>query len=85
MSTLLSILSTVKPTYRLSGDQNGVEAPSVPGRRRHSCESKFRNHIPSCAVNTSLRPSGDTDTSSNGVTFSGIDASNRLGEPGAVG
>jgi putative transposase len=31
------------------------------------------------------RPSGDTDTSPNGVTFSGIDASNRLGEPGAVG
>ena len=37
------------------------------------------------AVNTSLRPSGDTDTSSDGVTFSGTGASNRLGEPGAVG
>src|SRR5688572_16356163 len=74
----------MKPTYRLSGDQKGVEAPSVPGRRRHSSASRSRSHNPP-AVNTSLRPSGDTDTSLYEVTFSGTGASNRPGEPGAVG
>src|SRR5688572_13432659 len=88
VSTLLTLLSTVmKPTYRLSGDQKGVTAPSVPGRRLHSTVSKSRSHNPSCAVaaNTSLRPSGDTDRSSYGVTFSGTGVSNRLSELGAAG
>ena len=57
VSTLLNALSTVNPTYRLSRDQNGVEAPSVPGTRDHSCESNFRNHTPSRALSASLRPS----------------------------
>src|SRR6187431_2168375 len=81
------VLLTEKPTYRLSGDQKGLEAPSVPGKRRHSGASKARSHKPSCAVaaNTSLRPSGDTATSLYGVTFSGTGASSRLIEPGAAG
>src|SRR5688572_1392841 len=74
----------MKPTYRLSGDQKGVEAFSVPGRRRHSSASRSRSHNPP-AVNTSLRPSGDTDTSPDSLTSSGSGTSNRSGEPGAVG
>jgi hypothetical protein len=83
VSTLLSVLPTMKPTYRLSGDQKGVEAPSVPGRRRHSSASRSRNHNPAPTA-ASLRPSGDTDALDR-VTFSGHGASNRPGEPGAVG
>src|SRR5262245_35836991 len=87
VSIFLIWLSTVKPIYRPSGDQKGVDAPSVPGRRRHSSASKSRSHNPSCpvAANTSVRPSGETDTSSYGVTLSGNAASNRLTASGGAG
>ena len=76
----------MKATYRLSGDQKGVEAPSVPGKRRQASTSRSRNHkAPRTVENTILRPSGDTDTSSLSVTSSGTDASNRPGAAGAVG
>src|SRR5262245_64351145 len=56
--------SAKKPTDRLSGDQNGKDALSVPGSARGATASKLRSH--SCdfpfevAANTIGRPSGDT-------------------------
>src|SRR5262245_39832567 len=86
VSTFLIVSPTMRPTYRLSGDQKWVVAPSVPGRRRHSTASRSRNHNPlGCAVTPSLRPSGDTDRSFHPDTFSGSGTSSRLGEAGAVG
>src|SRR5215469_3535854 len=64
-SIFLSSSLTEKPRNLLSGDQNGDDEPSVPCRRRHCSVSRSRIHRPSCApvaLNTSLCPSGDTET-----------------------
>ena len=59
----LSSLFMKNPIERLSGDQNGRRAPSVPGRARAFAESRSRTHSIGCpsrsATNASRRPSGD--------------------------
>jgi hypothetical protein len=65
-STFFTAPSTTNPRNRLSGDQNGVVAPSVPGSRRMSTESMSRIQIAtfsvsSTSVNASVRPSGEID------------------------
>src|SRR5215831_14305099 len=61
--TFFSLLSTKNPMYRLSGDQNGSVAPSVPASACAWSESSGRTHIwlpsPIVAMAT-YRPSGDT-------------------------
>jgi len=63
-SMRFSLPSAKKPTDRLSGDQKGRSAPSVPGNRRASIESTGRVHnlvAPSETVtNAIMRPSGET-------------------------
>src|ERR1022692_4234375 len=59
------LLPTVNPMRRLSGDQKGSAAPSVPAKGRASIASRSRTHscvCPSCivAVNAKWRPSGET-------------------------
>ena len=48
---------------RLSGDQKGSRAPSVPGKIRAAIESRSRTHSeslpPSLATNARWRPSGE--------------------------
>src|SRR6266850_3011319 len=66
-STFLSLASAKKAMVRLSGDQNGKEAPSVPSRGRADRESSDRTHrssFPSGLRATKVRrhPSGDTAT-----------------------
>ena len=62
--TLLSFPSAKNPTDKLSGDQNGRSAPSVPGIACAVPVSKRRSHsmgrapVPA-AVKTIERPSGD--------------------------
>ena len=82
--TVLTLPVAMNPRYRPSGDQKGLKARSVPGRRRHSRLSKSRSHNPP-DVSASLRPSGETDIESPGLTFSGTATSNRLSAPGSVG
>jgi hypothetical protein len=84
VSTLLSVLPTMKPTCRLSGDQKRGEAPSVPADAAIQ-RIGSRTHNPPGRPRAPVRPSGDTDTYPYEVTFSGTGASNRLGEHGAVG
>src|SRR5262245_9425691 len=75
-STHLSLPSATNPILRLSGDQNGWLAPSVPpigcettasSERSHSCVFPF-----AFAANTRRRPSGeiaiDVGSSVGGVT-----------------
>src|SRR5262245_40754762 len=65
VSTVLSFCEAKKPMDRLSGDQNGNIAPSVPvracGTSVSSCFTQMRI-LPelSRAVNASVRPSGET-------------------------
>src|SRR5215204_5322792 len=65
METFLSFLSAKKPSWRLSGDQKGSAAHSVPSIGRaasdRSCLSQSRV-VPteSAAVNTSIVPFGET-------------------------
>src|SRR5262249_16355536 len=64
-SIFLSSFLIEKPRNRLSGDQNGDDEPSVPCRWRHSKVFRSRIHSPPCvpvALNTSLWPSGETET-----------------------
>src|SRR5207245_1989764 len=66
-SIFLSLESAKNPMERLSGDQKGKEAPSVPSRGRADRESSGRTHrssLPSGvrATKASRRPSGDTAT-----------------------
>src|SRR5215510_14118329 len=42
--TLRSLPPERKPISKLSGDQNGPPAPSVPGNKRGSSESRLRTH-----------------------------------------
>src|SRR5436309_11949403 len=66
-SIFLSLASEKKPRERLSGDQKGKEAPSVPSNGRAERESSGRTHRRSRpsgvrATNASRRPSGDIVT-----------------------
>src|SRR4051812_39265593 len=76
----MSWCSDENANCRASGDQNGLVAPSVPGKCRHSRALKSRIQSPPFldAAKTSLRPSGDTDKNCSEVTFSGSTAWNRL-------
>src|SRR5215472_1390507 len=60
----LSFPAEKNPTASLSGDQNGLKAPSVPGRGRAESELRSRTHncdLPSPdPANTSRRPSGES-------------------------
>src|ERR1051326_2247743 len=63
-STRRSFPCCQNPTKRLSGDQNGKTAPSVPGNRVDSRLSSDRTHSADefaleVAENTNLRPSGE--------------------------
>src|SRR5579864_7845690 len=72
--TTFSLFGTKKPIDKLSGDQNGQDACSVPTRGFASRESSARTQriiLPfNTAVNASLRPSGETEKDSN-EAFSG--------------
>src|SRR6266511_6033843 len=62
---VFSCSSAKKPIERLSGDQNGANAPSVPGMNRDSSLSRGRTEIrdtPSSPAATTARccPSGET-------------------------
>src|SRR5437016_4609872 len=75
-SIFLSFPSAEKQRERLSGDQKGQDAPSVPGSGEASSESSGRTHsrrFPSeLATNARRRPSGDTaGTSPEKVAVSG--------------
>jgi hypothetical protein len=75
-----------KPTDRLSGDQNGSIAPSVPSRAMVSCENrsvrKSRRLPLSRAAYTSKRPSGDISGPSRASRrmVAGRGTSNRRGD-----
>ena len=74
-SILRSLPAAKYPMNRLSGDQNGSEAPSVPASCLGSRSSIARTHNcifgPVAAVNASQRPSGDTARWLNAVSFGG--------------
>src|SRR5262249_51996638 len=65
-STRLSLPSAKKAISRLSADQNGLIAPSVPGNSRGSGEPSERTQSRRgetpvfVATNATCRPSGDT-------------------------
>ncbi|MDQ3347406.1 MAG: hypothetical protein M3545_05510 [Acidobacteriota bacterium] len=63
MSMRFSLLSAKKPMDRLSGDQNGDAARSVPGSGRADEESSDRSHNcawpPDLAAKTIFSPSGE--------------------------
>src|SRR5262245_15183212 len=63
ISIRLSLPSAKNPSDRLSGDQKGKVAPSVPGSGRAERESRGRSHnrdwLPSVATNAIVRPSGE--------------------------
>src|SRR5258708_40338633 len=71
---VFSLDGVTKPIDRLSGDQNGWAAFSVPARDFASSESSARTQsitLPfQTAVNASLRPSGETAKESKDA-FSG--------------
>jgi hypothetical protein len=74
-SILLRLPAAKQPMRRLSGDQNGTVAPSVPVSGWATLESSFRTQsctLPegSVAVKARRRPSGETATVPN-VVFSG--------------
>src|SRR5258705_10091863 len=63
--TFFSVPLAKNPRYRLSGDQNGPSAPSVPGNSRAVSKSSARtqSRVSSPgrdARNAKKRPSGDT-------------------------
>src|SRR5215472_16030547 len=64
-SMVLSLSFAKKPSERLSGDQNGLDAPSVPGNGRAA--GKFRERaqsmvfpLASVAEEAKMRPSGES-------------------------
>ena len=64
ISTRFSLPAEKNPIERLSGDQNGKSAPSVPASRRPSNEFKGRSHnagawLAVATRKTMLRPSGE--------------------------
>src|SRR2546427_368688 len=74
-SILLRLPAAKNPMKRLSGDQNGKDAPSVPASGWGVLESSFRTQswvLPeeSAAVKPRRRPSGETAMAPN-VVFSG--------------
>src|SRR5262245_37173755 len=96
MSIRFSLLSAKNPIERLSGDQNGCWAPSVPVNARTVPESSARTHMRdralSVATNASVRPSGeiaiDVGTVDGGVVTSsrtwGADVVRRVAQPIAI-
>ena len=86
-STRCSFSHGEEPNERLSGDQNGNCAPSVPTSDRVATESIDRSHSrvrPSNgATNTSVRPSGEIPNES-GAGVAGVATSNRLSGAGAI-
>src|SRR5262245_22212625 len=81
MSIRLSLLSAKKPIERLSGDQNGYDAPSVPGRGRIVTASSGRDQscvLPSGeeARNSSCRLSGEI-ANETGSDVDGVGISTR--------
>ena len=71
-SMVLSWPSAKKPTNRLSGDQKGSDAPSVPESgcaESASCSRTHNNDRPSgsVAVKAKRRPSGETTGPSDGA------------------
>ena len=72
MSTRFRLPLAKKPTLRESGDQKGCVAPSVPASGTASSDWIERIHSNagapgSLATNTSVPPSGDTDTVIEGI------------------
>src|SRR6476620_11442626 len=64
-SMVFNLLSAKNPSARLSGDQNGSPAPSVPGSGWAASESRERTQsmafpIASTAGNARARPSGES-------------------------
>src|SRR6185295_16948670 len=87
-SIFLSSVPTENPRNRLSGDQKGDDEPSVPDSCRHWSVSRSRIHNPDLspvALNTSLWPSGETETYWLNCTPSGRVTSKRVARAGADG
>src|SRR5262245_36609365 len=64
LAIFFSFPSAKKPTHRLSGDQNGYSAPSVPDSECAATESNDCSHSVdrapgAAATNTMVRPLGD--------------------------
>src|SRR5262245_52871329 len=80
-SIRFNLLSAKNPIDRLSGDQNGNWAPSVPGSGRAAPESSGRNHIRDCrsvlATKATARPFGEIATDV-GVIEGGVSMSRRI-------
>src|SRR5262245_28821332 len=79
MSIRLTARSAKNPIDRLSGDQKGAVAPSVPGNGRADDESMDRTHncawVAPFATNTIFNPSGDI--ASDGSRLGGVLISSR--------
>lgn len=64
MSTRFSLASAKNPMERLSGDQKGSDAPSVPGRTFAASASSAHSHSDGrpadVATKTIFCPSGET-------------------------
>ena len=85
-----SLKGVKKPIDRLSGDQNGNAAISVPARSFASSESRSRTHSIirplTSAQNAILRPSGEMTKESNAALSGGRSESRRtLGICGCAG
>ena len=87
-SSRLSLSSAKKPTDRLSGDQKGNPAPSVPASARADPDSRERSHKrewPSAvATKAIVRPSGEM-ASDSGAVVGGVLMSARISESAGVG
>ena len=76
-STFFSFPVTKKPIKRLSGDQKGNSAPSVPGSNCAVSESIERTHRPVAAMNASRLPSGEIAMPLPYAVFSGAGSRKR--------
>ena len=86
MSMRFNVPSAKNPRDRLSGDQKGDDARSVPGNGRADAESNLRNHNcdlpPDLAGKATLSPSGDIASDESlvgGVLISRRDFPERVG------
>src|SRR5262249_42741566 len=81
MSMRFSLPSAKNPTDALSGDQNGYDAPSVPGSSCAATESNGRSQswdlLSWDAKNTRLRPSGEI-ANDVGSSVEGVLTSTRI-------
>src|SRR5215813_8490733 len=80
-STRFSFPSAKKPTNWLSGDQKGIDAPSVPGKGRPEADSRGRTHNFDCpsdvATNAIFSPSGEIAIDAESVV-GGVEISTRI-------